>query len=214
MQAGSGAMTSKISESAIIYPGVTIGEGAVVEDYCVIGAPPQGAKPGSLKTVIGPGAIIRSHTVIYAGNEIGAMFQTGNKANIRELNIIGDDISVGTMSVIEHHVAIASSVRIHTQVFIPEHCIIEEGVWIGPNAVLTNTRYPASKNVKDNLEGVTLKKRCRVGANVTILPGITVGENALIGAGSVVTKDIDSGVVVYGVPAVPSGAVGDISEYE
>jgi UDP-3-O-[3-hydroxymyristoyl] glucosamine N-acyltransferase len=56
------------------------------------------------ETIIGNGAVIRSHTVIYAGNVIGDRFQTGNKANIRELNRIGNDVSIGTLSVVEHHV--------------------------------------------------------------------------------------------------------------
>ncbi len=93
--------------------------------------------------------MIRSHTVIYAGNTIGRNFQTGNKVNIRESNRIGDNVSVGTLSVIEHHVEIADNVRIHTQVFMPEFSVLEEGCWIGPNVVLTNAKYPLSPGVKD-----------------------------------------------------------------
>ena len=109
-----------ISKTAIIHPGVILGKGCVIEDFVIIGTPPRGFALGELETVIGENAIIRSHTVIYAGNKIGNNIQTGNKANIRELNEIGDDVSIGTLSVIEHHVKIGHGVRIHTQTFIPE----------------------------------------------------------------------------------------------
>ena len=115
-----------------IYENVELGAGSVVEDYCILGAPPRGARDGELPTSLGDGALVRSHTVIYAGNVIGRNFQTGNKVNIRESNRIGDNVSIGTLSVIEHHVEIGHNVRIHTQVFIPEYSVLEEGCWIVP----------------------------------------------------------------------------------
>jgi acetyltransferase-like isoleucine patch superfamily enzyme len=151
--------------------------------------------------VIGAGAHVRSHTVIYAGNRIGSNFQTGNKVNIRELNTIGDDVSVGTLSVIEHHVEIGHRVRIHSQVFIPEYSILEEACWIGPNVVLTNAKFPMSPDAKKNLRGPVIRRRAKVGANVTILPGVVIGEDALVGAGSVVSRDVPAGAVVVGNPA-------------
>jgi acetyltransferase-like isoleucine patch superfamily enzyme len=188
-------------QSYRIHEGVTLGEGIVVEDFCIIGVPPRGYNEGDLKTFIGPESHIRSHTVIYAGNQIGKCFQTGNKVNIRELNKIGDNVSVGTLSVIEHHVEIGNNVRIHSQAFIPENSILEENVWVGPNVVLTNAKYPLSPGVKDSLRGPTLKKGAKIGANATILPGVVVGANALIGAGSVVVRDVPDGAVAVGNPA-------------
>ncbi len=184
-----------------LYPNVRIGKNALIGDYVVIGEPPKGKRPGELATVIGAGAVIRSHTVIYAGNVIGNNFQTGHHVLLREENIIGDDVSVGTSSVVEHHVKIGNGVRIHTQAFIPETTILEDGVWIGPHVVITNAAYPLSRNVKKELKGATVKKRAKVGANATLLPGITVGENALVGAGSVVTEDVPPNKVVAGNPA-------------
>lgn len=184
-----------------IFKGVELGLGTVVEDYCLIGVPPRGKTDGECETLIGEGSILRTHTVIYAGNIIGRNFQTGNKVNIREFNEIGDNVSIGTLSVIEHHVSIADFVRIHTQVFIPEYSIMEEGAWIGPNVVFTNALYPLSPNVKDSLVGPTIRKRAKIGANCTLLPGVIIGEDALVGAGSVVTKDVPDGAVVVGNPA-------------
>src|SRR5687767_7145330 len=95
-----------VSPLARVHPNVQLGAGCVVGDFVIIGEPPRGAAPGDLATVIGPGATIRSHAVIYAGNVIGARFQAGHGALLRESNTIGDDVSVGSHSVVEHHVRI------------------------------------------------------------------------------------------------------------
>jgi len=184
-----------------IYPNVSIGKNAVIEEYVIIGVPPRGKKAGDLLTVIGDNAVIRSHTVIYAGNRIGNDFQTGHHVLVREENEIGNQVSIGTASVVEHHVKIGNNVRIHSQAFIPEMSILEDGAWIVPNAVITNAAYPLSPNVKHELKGATVKKNAKVGANATLLPGITIGENALVGAGAVVTKDVPPNKVVAGNPA-------------
>ena len=195
-----------IAKTAIIHPNVQIGKDVVIEDYCIIGVPIKSTE--TEKTVIGDNAIIRSHTVIYAGNVIGDYFQTGNKANIRELNRIGNNVSIGTLSVVEHHVVIGHDVRIHTQVFIPEHSRLEDGCWIGPNVVLTNARYPKAPDAKQTLQGPIIQCNAKIGANVTVLPGINVGKGSLVGAGSVVSKDVPPGIVVIGNPARASGPVG------
>jgi len=193
-----------------IYDNVLLGPDCVVEDYCIIGAPPRGVRDGALPTTIGEGATIRSHTVIYAGNVIGRHFQTGNKVNIRESNRIGDNVSIGTLSVIEHHVEIADNVRIHSQVFIPEYSVLEEGCWIGPNVVFTNAKYPLSPGVKDRLAGPVIRKGAKIGANATVLPGVVIGEQALVGAGAVVVRDVAPGTVVAGNPARVIRRISDL----
>lgn len=154
-----------------------------------------------METIIGDDAVIRSHTIIYAGNIIGRNLQTGNKANIRELNEIGDEVSIGTLTNIEHHVKIGNRVRIHSQAFIPEFTILEEDSWIGPNVVITNAKYPASPGVKAELKGVHVMQGAIIGANSTLLPGIVVGARALVGAGSVVIRDVPGKIVIAGNPA-------------
>ena len=192
-------MKSKVSETAIIYPNVSLGNNVIIEDFCIIGLPFNRIKEE--KTVIGDGAIIRSGTYIYAGNKIGKNFHTGNKVNIRELNVIGDNVSIGTLSVIEHNIIIHNGVRIHTQAFIPEYTIIEKNCWIGPNVVFTNAKYPKHPKVKENLKGAYIQKNVKIGANTTLLPGVVIGKHSLIGAGSVVIKNVASGLIVAGSPA-------------
>lgn len=191
-----------------VFANVSLGDPCTIEDFCLVGVAPRGVNEGALPTRIGAGAIIRSHTVIYAGNEIGRNFQTGNKVNVRESNRIGDNVSIGTLSVVEHHVEIGNNVRIHTQAFVPEFSVLEDGCWIGPNVVLTNAKYPLSPGVKEALAGPVVRKGAKIGANATLLPGVVIGENAIVGAGSVVVRDVPAGAVVVGNPARVINDVG------
>jgi len=194
------------------YNHVFIGKQSVVEDFCVLGVPSRGSKTEDNKTTrIGQKAHIRSHTVIYGGNVIGDDFQTGSGVFIREANRIGGRVSIGTHSVVEHHVIIEDDVRIHSNAFIPEFSILRRGAWIGPNAVLTNARYPLCRFSKQCIEGPTIEVGAKVGANVTILPGVSIGKDSLIGAGSVVTKNVPARAVMVGNPASQIGAIDDLN---
>jgi len=196
------------------YPGVALDEAsATVGEFVIIGVPPRGHAPGALATRIGARAVLRSHTVVYAGNVIGDDFQTGHGVLIRESNQIGDRVSVGSHSIIEHHVIIEDGVRIHSQAFVPEFTVLEAGSSIGPGTVLTNTRYPWSPQAKETMRGPHIESAAIVGANVTVLPGLRIGAGALVGAGAVVVKDVPPGAVVVGNPARIVRAVEDIAAY-
>lgn len=191
----------EFSGTTCIYPGV-IWEGKYsLGPFVIVGQVPQKEMGDIPKTFIGDGASLRSHTVIYYGNQIGNNFQTGHGVLVRELNKIGDDVSIGTGSIVEHHIQIGNGVRIHSNAFVPEYSILEDNCWIGPHVVLTNARYPRSPNAKKELVGPHIEFGAKIGANSTILPGIRIGKNALVGAGSVVTKDVEAGMVVVGNPA-------------
>ncbi|MBN1389631.1 MAG: N-acetyltransferase [Candidatus Thermoplasmatota archaeon] len=191
---------NNISRTALVHENVELGSDCIVEDFVVIGARSRVDEPHP-PTIIGDRAVIRSHTVIYAGNTIGDRFQTGNKANIRESNEIGDDVSIGTLSILEHHIKVENGVRIHSQVFVPEYSLLEEGCWLGPNVVLTNARYPKTRLTKVQLQGPTIGKNAKVGANSTILPGVKIGEGCLIGAGALVVRDTVPQGLYLGNPA-------------
>jgi len=190
-----------MQESAIVFPGVTTGTDLVLGEFVILGQPPRGREPGELETILGANVVVRSHTVIYAGNRIGDGLQTGHQVMIREENEIGNNVSIGTGSVVEHHVIIEDDVRIHTQAFIPEVSILRKGCWIGPRVCITNAKYPLAPGVKESLQGATIGEGAKIGANATLLPGVCVGAGALVGAGSVVVKDVPAHAVVVGNPA-------------
>ena len=201
-------MSRDIAPSAVIHPRVSLPDNIRIEDFVIVGKP---ARAGIEKdTMIGDGCYLRSHTVIYSGNRIGVGFQTGHGVLLRDDNEIGDDCSVGSGSVIEFAVRLGDRVRIHSQAFIPEHTVIENDAWIGPNVVITNVAFPSSTRSKETLEGVTIKRGAKIGANATILPGIVIGEDALIGAGTVVTQDVPERAVVVGNPGVVKKSVDEL----
>jgi acetyltransferase-like isoleucine patch superfamily enzyme len=198
----------EISPLSVVAPGVRLGAGSVVEELCLIGK--QGGTGDGVETVIGDGATVRSHTVIYAGNRIGARFQTGHHVLLREANTIGDSVSVGSLSVVEHHVTIGDRVRIHSQCFIPEYSVLEDDAWIGPRVTLTNVPFPRCPDVSKCIRGVHVGRAARIGANATILPGVHIGEGAVIGAGAVVAKDVARGAVVIGPAAQQVKTIDDL----
>jgi len=197
-----------ISQLAQIMANVSLGPGSIVEAFAIIGIPSAAANDAP--TVIGPKCRFRSHTIVYAGNRIGANLATGHFAMLRELNEIGNDVSIGTRSTIEHHVVLRDRVRIHSHAFIPEFSILEEGAWIGPGVCITNAKLPSSPRAKDFLQGVHIEPFARIGANSTLLPGVRIGRGAIVGAGSVVTSDVPAGLVFVGNPARPLKAVADL----
>lgn len=181
-----------------IHSNTKIGENSKIGDYTIIGEPPRGRKIGQLETIIGRNAIIRSHTVIYAGTRIGDDFETGHGVLIREGNVIGSKVLVGSYTILEGDSYLGNGVRIQSHAFIPGSTTIEDGVWIGPNVVITNDPHPPCGKC---IRGPTLKRKAKIGANATILPLLTIGENALVGAGAVVVKDVPPNTVVVGCPA-------------
>jgi len=199
--AGEASPRQADSGLVVIHLNVHMGDMCTVDPFCEIGVPPRGVRDGELETHIGDQSIIRSHTVLYAGNVIGDDFQTGHGVLIRESNIIGNNVSVGSHTVIEHHIQIGNRVRIHSQAFIPEFSQLEDGCWIGPNVVFTNVLHPLCPKAKQCLRGPVVRRGAKIGANATLLPGVEVGEMALVGAGAVVTEDVPAGTVVVGNPA-------------
>ena len=194
------------------FPNVQLGERVQIDDFCVLGRPARGREPGSAPVIIGDDAIIRSHTVLYGGVRIGARFQSGHWVLVREDTVIGDDCSVGSGTVIEFSVTIGDGVRLHSQCFIPEHSVLEARCWLGPRVVVTNARFPASPRTKGSLEPVLIKRAAKVGANATLLPGVVIGAGCLVGAGSVVTRDVPDDAVVVGNPARQVGRASELRD--
>ena len=156
-------------------------------------------KTGFTGTTIGKDAVLRSGTIIYCDVIIGDRFQSGHNVMIREKTRIGDRVSVGTSVVIDGNTRIGSDVSLQSMVYIPTNTTIGDHVFIGPNAVLTNDRYPPSGI--GGLVGPVIESHAAIGANATILPGIHVGEGALVAAGAIVTRDVPACKLAVGAPA-------------
>jgi acetyltransferase-like isoleucine patch superfamily enzyme len=198
-----------ISRTARIAKNVHLGKGSTVEDFVVLGksSVPNGQKAKPLR--IGLGSHLRCGTVIYAGTTIGNQFVTGDYAKIRENNRIGDNVSIGSNTIVERDSVIGNDVSIHSDCFIPEYTTIGDSVWIGPCVVITNVLHPPcpyfkKEDLKERprcLTGPTFKRGAVIGAAAIILPGTTIGENSLVGAGSLVIHDVPRDSVVVGSPA-------------
>lgn len=183
-----------------IFEKVVLGKNCVIEENCLIGKPPRGKKEGELKTIIGDNAVIRSGTIIYAGVTIGKNFQSGHNVLIREDNKIGDNVSIGTNSAIEIDNVIGNNVRIHSLCFL-EKVRVEDNVFIGPCVAFFDDPHPRIPRGKDCMKGAVVRKSAKIGGGSRILPYVVIGKNALVGAGSVVTKNVEKDMVVIGNPA-------------
>ena len=114
---------------------------------------------------------------------------------------IGENCNICAHTLIENDVVIGNNVTIKSGVFLWDGLRIEDGVFIGPNATFTNDVMPRSKIYPDTFSRILVKNGASIGANATILPGITIGRRAMVGAGAVVTKDVPDGAIVMGNPA-------------
>jgi len=196
--------------SVIIAPNVKLGPDCDLQPPCIIGKAPRGADVGESPLTIGPGAVIRPFTTIYGGSTFGARLQTGQGASIREDNQVGDDVSIGTNAVLEFGNRIGDRVRIHSGCFL-ELVTIEDDVFVGPNVVFTDDPHPMNcPRYSECKGGAVVRRLARIGANSTILPGVAIGEGALVGAGSVVVHDVPAGAVVAGNPACVINQVTDL----
>lgn len=193
--AGGGAVNE-----AVVYPNVTLGEGCDLQAPCIVGKPPRDAGEGERPLVVGAGAVVRPFSTIYAGSRFGARLQVGQGASVREDNVVGDDVSIGTNAVLELGNRIGDRVRIHSGCFL-ELVTIEDDVFVGPNVVFTDDPHPMNcPRYQDCKGGAVVRRLARIGANCTILPGVEIGEDSLVGAGSVVVYDVPPGAVVAGNP--------------
>ena len=120
---------------------------------------------------------------------------------VLEHAVIGDNCNINAQVLIENDVIIGNNVTVKSGVQLWDGTRVEDDVFIGPNATFTNDLMPRSKQYPEAFLGITLKQGASIGANATLLPGITVGKKAMVGAGAVVTEDVPAYAVVVGNPA-------------
>lgn len=184
---------------------IQIGKPSEIDEDVILGYP-SGRLEKVGEVILGAHARIRSGSVIYQTVQIGHHFETGHHVIIREENEIGDSVSIWTNTVIDYGCKIGSRVKIHANGYVAQFTVIEDDVFIAPGVIFANDKYPVSHE----LRGPRLKRGVRIGVNATLLPGVVIGEGALIGAGCVVTKDVAPSAVVVGNPGRVIGNVEDV----
>jgi UDP-2-acetamido-3-amino-2,3-dideoxy-glucuronate N-acetyltransferase len=145
--------------------------------------------------------------IVADGARIGKGTRIWAFVNVQKDAVIGQDCNICDCSFIEGGAVIGNDVTIKNGVAVYAGVTLEDGVFVGPNAVFTNDRYPKSRAAW-KLERITVRKGASIGANATILCGVTIGEGALVGAGAVVVKDVPPLTIVAGNPARVKGKVG------
>ena len=164
-----------------------------------------------LQFSLGTGARLRSGTVLYAGSRIGARLQTGHHVVIREDCEIGDDVAVWSNTVIDYGCRIGDDVKIHCNCYVAQYTDIGDGAFLAPGVTCANDLYPGQAESASVMCGPVIGAGAQLGVNVTVLPYVRLGEGCIVGAGSVVTRDVPAGAVVYGNPAVAHGEVRDLA---
>lgn len=179
----------------IIHDQVSIGDDSIIGSHCEIGV--VNHLSGGERLVIGKRSTIRSHSVFYEGSSFGDELTTGHRVTVREKTLAGKGLQIGTLSDVQGHCSIGDYVRFHSNVHIGQKSVIGSFVWIFPYVVLTNDPHPPS-NV---LKGVTVKDYAVIATMSTVLPGVTIEKNTLVGAHSSVNKDTEEGMLYLGSPA-------------
>ena len=199
----------RIGSGVVIHPGTVIGNNVRIDDNTVIGKLPMKAALSAVTQeqtlepcVIEDDCMVGAMVVIYRGCRVGKKVMVADMASIRENVEVGEYTIIGRGVTIENKVKVGSRCKLETEAYITALSEIGDGCFIAPEVTFTNDNFLG--RTKDRFKyhkGVTMKKGARIGANVTVLPGLTLGEDALVAAGSVVTKDVPARKVVLGSPA-------------
>lgn len=206
--------TSFIDSNTIIRSGVHLGKNTFIGANCIIGEYQMDFCLDRTYhehiLTIGGNAIIRSGSIIYSGSSIGENFQSGHQVTIREKAEIGNNVSAGTLTDIQGHCKIGNYVRMHSSVHVGMSSVIDDCCWIYPFVVFTNDPTPPS----DTEIGVHVHSFAIVATNSIVLPGIEIQSDSLIGAGTIVNRNVEKYQVVVGNPGKPRGDIRDIRNRE
>jgi acetyltransferase-like isoleucine patch superfamily enzyme len=201
-------VAAEVAASAIVYPGTVLGEGVKVLDNAVVGnhpslSPRSNAKREPLEpTVIGDGTIVSTGAIVFAGSRIGARVILGDQSCVRERVEIGDDVVLGRGSLVENDTTVGALTKIQAEAYITAYSTLEDNVFIAPCVVTTNDNYMGRTEKRhDAIKGPTIRRGARVGGGAILCPGVEIGEEAFVGAGAVVTKDVPPRMLVVGSPA-------------
>ena len=199
---------NEVAETAIVYPGTVLGEGCKVLDYAVVGkqptlSPRSTAKREELPPLeLGAGTVVSTGAVVFAGTTIGERVIVGDQACVRERCTIGDDVVIGRGSLVENDTSVGALTKIQAHAYITAYSLLEDNVFIAPCVITTNDNFMGRTEKRHELvKGPTIRRGARIGGGCVLLPGIEIGEEAFVGAGAVVIRDVPPRALVVGNPA-------------
>ena len=195
-----------------VHAGTIVGAGCVIEDGAILGKRPRrlGVAAADLPgLVIGEGVTVCAAAVVFAGARIDAGALLGDQSFVRERAHVGPDTLIGRGSAVDPDVTIGARVRVQTNVYVTAASVVEDDVFIGPGVCLTNDDTMGRHPPGEPLRGALLRRACRIGGGAVLVPGVEVGEEAFVGAGAVVTRNVPPRTVVVGAPARVLRAVAD-----
>ena len=197
-----------IAETAIVYPGTIVPDDCTILDYAVVGkqptlSPRSTAKQEQLPPLeLGPGTVVSTGAIVFAGTRIGARVIVGDQACVRERCGLGDDVVVGRGSLVENDTTVGARTKIQAMVYVTAYTTVEEDVFLAPCVQTSNDNLMGRTERRHDLrKGPTIRRGARVGAGAVLCPAVEIGAEAFVGAGAVVVKDVPPRVVVVGNPA-------------
>ena len=203
-----GAREADVHPSAIVYPGTVLGEGVKILENAVVGKQPSLSPRSTAKreplppTEIGDGTIVSTGAIVFAGSTIGARVILGDQSCVRERVRVGDDVVLGRGSLIENDTTVGARTKIQAEAYITAYSTLEDDVFIAPCVVTTNDNFMGRTEKRhDLIKGPTIRRGARIGGGAILCPAVEIGEEAFVGAGAVVTKDVPPRTLVVGSPA-------------
>ena len=185
-----------------------LGEGVKVLEHAVVGKQPVLSPRSTAKreelppTVIGAETVVSTGAIVFAGSRIGERVIVGDQACVRERCAIGDDVVVGRGSLVENDTSIGARTKIQADAYVTAYSTVEEDVFIAPCVVTTNDNFMGRTEQRhEQIKGPTIRRGARVGGAAVLLPAVEIGEEAFVGAGAVVTRDVPARKLVVGSPA-------------
>jgi len=201
-------LSYEISDTAVVYPGTVIGEGCKILDYAVVGKQPTlsprstAAREPLAPLELGAGSIVSTGAVVFAGSRVGERVIVGDQACLRERVEVGDDVVIGRGSLVENDTTIGALTKIQAHAYITAYSTLEDNVFIAPCVATTNDNFMGRTERRHELtKGPTIRRGARIGGAAVLLPGIEIGEEAFVGAGAIVIRDVPARAVVVGSPA-------------
>jgi acetyltransferase-like isoleucine patch superfamily enzyme len=199
---------AEVHPTATVYPGTVLGEDVRILENAVVGKQPVLSTRSTAKreplgpTEIGDGAVVSTGAIVFAGSVIGARVILGDQSCVRESVRVGDDVVIGRGSLVEPRSSIGDLTKIESNAYLTTGTTIEEQVFVAPCVVTTDDNYMGRTEKRHAVKsGPTIRRGARIGGGAVLCPGVEIGEEAFVGAGAVVTKDVPARAVVVGNPA-------------